>query len=78
MNPSPSHCTHVENTGSRWSWLASIGRLLARPTVPPTINAGDFSGHMLRDMGMLDGRPVRGEASGSHDDLQKDIFKGSV
>jgi hypothetical protein len=78
MNPSPSHCTHIENTSSRWGWLVNIGRLLARPTVPPTLNATDFSSHMLRDMGMLDGRPLRGEAPASHDDLQKDIFKGSV
>lgn len=78
MNPSPSQCTRIENTGSRWSWLVNIGRSLMRPSVPTLINTGDYSEHMLRDIGMMDGRPIRGEASAAVDDLQKEILRRSV
>lgn len=78
MNPSPSHCTSIDNPGSRWGWFATLRRALVRPTVPITVNAGDFSDHMLRDIGMRDGRPGRGDLFTSHPDLRKDIFKGSV
>ncbi|MBA8877419.1 hypothetical protein FHW16_001101 [Phyllobacterium myrsinacearum] len=33
---------------------------------------------MLRDIGMMDGRPIRGEASAAVDDLQKEILRRSV
>ncbi|MGN8023599.1 DUF1127 domain-containing protein [Phyllobacterium sp. 22229] len=46
--------------------------------MPITVNAGDFSDHMLRDIGMRDGRPGRGDIFPPHAGLKKDVFKGPV
>lgn len=78
MNPSPSHCTSIDNPGSRWGWFATLKRALARPTVPITVNTGDFSDHMLRDIGMKDGRSGHVDIFPSHAGLKKDVFKGPV
>ncbi|QND51655.1 hypothetical protein HB779_06895 [Phyllobacterium sp. 628] len=78
MNPSPAHCTSVENPSSRWSWLGTVGRLFTRTPASAVIHADGFSDHMMRDIGFIDGRPIRGEEPAAHASLHKDIFKSPV
>ena len=68
MNPVSASLTHVSNHASWWSRIANPWKPDNEESQPVRIDTEDFSDHMLRDIGLFDGRNVRGERS-DRDDL---------
>lgn len=74
MNPVSASLPHVSSHASWWSRIANPWKPDNGESQPDHIDTEDFSDHMLRDIGMLDGRTVRGERTDSDDlsDLLRD------
>jgi hypothetical protein len=75
-----TEATHVSRRLSLWSRIARIANPGRAKRAPERVNKEDLSDHMLRDLGMLDGRTVRGEHAGRADfgDLLKECQRSSL
>ncbi|TXR50103.1 hypothetical protein [Phyllobacterium endophyticum] len=73
--------TEATHVAGRVTWWSRIARAANRgKRAPERVNKEDLSDHMLRDLGVLDGRTVRGEHTGRPDygDLLNDYQKRSL
>jgi hypothetical protein len=80
MNTVSSPVSQAASHVTWWSRIAHQGKSEVRRETPPHIDTDEFSDHMLRDVGLRDGRPVRGERS-HPDDLNsvlRDYTKRSL
>jgi hypothetical protein len=61
MNTLSTPLSHVATHVSWWSRIANPANKEGEIEEQSYIDAEDFSDHMLRDIGLRDGRPMRGE-----------------
>lgn len=80
MSPVPATVSMTASRASWWSKIANSANSNDDSEQPSRIDAEDLSDHMLRDIGMLDGRPMRGERQGQGDlnSLLDDYAKRSL
>lgn len=67
MNTVSTPLSHVATHGSWWSRIANPVKPNGTQDKPSYIDTGDFSDHMLRDIGLHDGRPMRGDRQEPND-----------
>jgi hypothetical protein len=68
MNPVSASLSHVSGHVSWWSRIANPWKQEKDESELVRIDTEDFSDHMLRDIGIHDGRATRGQRT-DHDDL---------
>ncbi|ATU92999.1 hypothetical protein [Phyllobacterium zundukense] len=80
MNTVSTPLSKVVSHGSWWSRIANPAKPDNNNEQSSPIDAEDFSDHMLRDIGLHDGRPMRGERPEPNDltELFKDYTKRSL
>ncbi len=73
MRPVSASISHTSSPASWWSRIANPWKPDNDESQSANIDTEDFSDHLLRDIGMLDGRTIRGERT-DHEDLN-DLLK---
>ncbi|MEK1886710.1 MAG: hypothetical protein AAAB35_03840 [Phyllobacterium sp.] len=67
MTTVPTHAAHAFGHLTLKGLLTKPERQAPVERRPVRIDAEEFSDHMLRDIGMIDGRPARGERPATDD-----------
>ncbi len=67
MSTAPTHASHTASHTSWWGRLAKPDKDSGNASRPVRIDVDEISDHMLRDIGMIDGRAARRERSEADD-----------